>query len=145
MRRIILGLALIASAHAYAQNDLSTLSDCQYSKKMIDEASPLLLKAVSFVDNADYREIAQWRTTTFNSSISQVEDKYRLSPEEAMSANRNLSTQIHNDFVNRTRLLVQEIYNHVRNGGDKSAIQEQWQIIKKTGELYAQQCEQPSK
>ncbi|MDF4934306.1 hypothetical protein P3550_09825 [Vibrio parahaemolyticus] len=121
------------------------LSDCEYSKLMIDEASPLLIKAVSFVGNTDYREIAQWRTTVFNSSISQIENKYRISPTEAMSANRSLSTQIHNDFVNRTRLLVQEIYNHVRNGGDKSAIQEQWQIIKKTGELYAQQCEQPKK
>lgn len=141
MRGIILGLVLIASAHAYAQNDLSTLSDCKYSKKMIDEASPLLLKAVSFVDNADYREIAQWRTTTFNSSISQVEDKYRISPTEAMLENRSLSIQIHSDFVSRTRLLVQEIYNHARNGGDKSAINEQWQIIKKTASSYAKQCE----
>ncbi|EGR2769760.1 hypothetical protein QRC92_000235 [Vibrio parahaemolyticus] len=127
------------------ENPLANLGDCELSKLMLDETGPLLTKAVSFVDIADYREIAQWRTTTFNSSISQIEDKYRLSPKEARSANRSLSTQIHNDFVNRTRLLVQEIYNHVRNGGDKSAIQEQWQIIKKTGELYAQQCEQPKK
>ncbi|HCG9116575.1 TPA: hypothetical protein NJ598_000189 [Vibrio parahaemolyticus] len=145
MKKIIISFALLASAHTHAQSELNALSDCEYSNRMIEDTAPLLVKAVSFVDNADYREIAQWRTTTFNSSISQIEDKYRLSPKEAMSANRSLSTQIHNDFVNRTRLLVQEIYNHVRNGGDKSAIQEQWQIIKKTGELYAQQCEQPSK
>ncbi|WP_281946401.1 hypothetical protein [Vibrio parahaemolyticus] len=117
------------------------LSDCEYSNKMITEVSPLLAKAVSFVDSTDYREVAQWRSATFNSSISQIEDKYRLSPKEAMSENRSLSRQIHDDFVNRTRLLVQEIYNHVGSGGDKSAVNEQWKMIQKTASLYAEQCE----
>lgn len=146
MKKILISAALLTSAHTSAQSELNALSDCEYSKRMIVEVSPLLSKSVSFIqNNTDYKEIARWRTTTFNESISQIEDKYRLSPKEAMSANRSLSRQIHSDFVNRTRLLVQEIYNQVKTGGDKSALQEQWNIVKGAGELYAKQCEQPQK
>ncbi len=141
MKKTILGVLLLTSVHAYAQSDLATLSDCEYSKRMIDETTPLMLKAVSFVDKTDYREIAQWRVKEFNPTISRIEDSYRLNPQEAISSNRSLSNSVHNDFVNRTRLLVQTIYNHVRNGGDKSVIKEQWQIIKKTANSYAKQCE----
>lgn len=145
MKRMILSLVLLAPFYAHSQSELSTLSDCEYSKKMLEDTTPLLTKAVSFVDNTDYKEIAQWRTHTFNSAISKVEDKYRLSPKDAMSPNRSISIQVHNDFVNRTRLLVQEIYGHIRHGNNKSRIQEQWQIIKTTGELYAEQCGQQTK
>ncbi|GAD75040.1 hypothetical protein VAZ01S_018_00160 [Vibrio azureus NBRC 104587] len=132
----------LADSKPAPKSPLANLGDCELSKLMLDETEPLISKAISLNKSSDYQKIAQWRVATFNSTIAEIENKYRLTPQEMTSSRRSLSSQVHNDFVIRSNLLVQAIYSKAKNGGDKSDIQKQWQIMKQVGDLYIKQCEQ---
>lgn len=134
-------VALSATANA-GDKSLDNLSDCQYSQKMLTEASPYVDKATALMaQNSDYREIAKWRVSTFNPAFSDIKEKYQLPPSAFTSdENRRISGVVYSEFIGRLGLFVQEVYNHARNGGSKGKIKEQWTFMKQSVNKFAETC-----
>ncbi|QSV13271.1 hypothetical protein CGI80_00485 [Vibrio parahaemolyticus] len=147
MKYILLASIIAFSATTNAEDSsLESLSDCQYSQKMLTEVSPYIDKATTLLtQNSDYRQVAQWRVSTFNPAFSDIKEKYNLPPSAyTTDQNRKISGVVYTEFVGRLSLFVQEIYNHARNGGDKSKIKEQWGFMKEAATTYAKTCESNS-
>lgn len=147
MKYVLLASVVALSATVNAgDTSLDNLSDCQYSQKMLTEASPYVDKAATLLtQNSDYREIAKWRVSTFNPAFSGIKDKYQLSPSAfTTDENRKISGVVYSEFIGRLGLFVQEVYNHARNGGEKDKIKEQWAFMKEAANTYAQHCKSNS-
>ncbi|MBH9740120.1 hypothetical protein [Vibrio navarrensis] len=127
------------------QSELSSLSDCEFSSKIMVDVTPLLQSSVRFLDETDHRRIAEWRVATFNETISNLQKKYNMTPAEFISEDRAVSSVVYTDFLSRLPFFVQEIYKRARDGGDKQGIKEQFALIRNAGNLFEQSCLQHAK
>ncbi|XYB96807.1 hypothetical protein ACSTKF_19370 [Vibrio parahaemolyticus] len=137
-----LGLALFASqAQAVSAEDLSTMSDCEIAGHMIQDTTPYIQKAMSLSSSKDYREVAQWRAKVFNPAMDEIDSRYGVYDAAARYKDKPISHEVSTEFVIRTKLFVQEVYNRVRNNGDKAGMTEQWKMMRVPVEKFSSECE----
>ncbi|HHF3210484.1 TPA: hypothetical protein ACPJ12_001071 [Vibrio diabolicus] len=139
---IALGLALVTSqAQAVNVEDLSTMSDCEIAGHMIQDTTPYIQKAMSLSSAKDYKEVAQWRVKVFNPAMEEIDTHYGVYDAAARYKDKPISHEVSTEFVIRTKLFVQEVYNRVRNNGDKAGMTEQWKMMRVPVEKFSSECE----
>ncbi|HCJ4667674.1 hypothetical protein [Vibrio parahaemolyticus] len=121
--------------------DSSNLSDCELAGKMISDTTPYIEKAISLTDSKKYQDVASWRAKVFNPAISDIEQRYNTREIATQFRNKPISSEVASEYVLRTKLLVQEVYSHVRHGVDKSGIKQQWKLMRVPLETYSNKCE----
>ena len=145
MKRLIpmtLGLALVTSqAQAARAFELSDMNDCELAGHMIQDATPYLEKAMSLASSKDYKEVTEWRVQVFNPAITKIETHYGVYDAATRYQDKPISREVSTEFIIRTKLFVQEVYNSVRNNGDKAGMTEQWKMMRVQVEKFSSECE----
>ncbi len=137
-----LGLALVTSqAQAASALDLSGMNDCEIAGHMIQDTTPYIQKAMSLSSSQDYKEVAQWRVKVFNPAMEEIDTHYGVYDAATRYKDKPISHQVSTEFVIRTKLFVQEVYNRVRTNGDKAGMTEQWKMMRVPVEKFSSECE----
>ncbi|EGR9012124.1 hypothetical protein I8D63_001759 [Vibrio parahaemolyticus] len=137
-----LGLALVTSqAQAASAYELSDMNDCELAGRMLQDTTPYLEKAMSLASSKDYKEVAEWRAKVFNPAMTKIETHYGVYDAATRYQDKPISREVSSEFVIRTKLFVQEVYNSVRNNGDKAGMTEQWKMMRVPVEKFSSECE----
>lgn len=131
---------LISIAQDNSSTQLSQLNDCDYAEQIMGDFSPTLDKMMT-MKNSTYQQIAEWQVSTFTPQVSDVENKYQLTPSEYISEEREVSKTVLTDIVNRSNILVQEMFSAARHKKSDEGIKEQLRIMKGAMLAYAKKCE----
>ncbi|HCH5089428.1 hypothetical protein [Vibrio parahaemolyticus] len=115
------------------------LTDCEYAGNIMTEFQPTLENIMS-MRNATYQQIAEWRMSTFSPRVSEIENKFSLTPAEHISDNRQVSSLLLTDVVNRSKILVQQIFSVARHNKSDDDVKEQLRFMKVALEAYGKKC-----
>ncbi|GLT18019.1 hypothetical protein GCM10007938_17970 [Vibrio zhanjiangensis] len=122
-----------------SNTQLAQLNDCDYAGQIMGAFEPTLAKMMTMT-NSTYQQIAEWRVSTFSPRVSEIENKFSLTPSEAIAENREISSIVLSDVVNRSKIFIQEIFSTARHNKSDEGIKEQLRIMKGAILTYAQKC-----
>ncbi|MFH4586458.1 hypothetical protein [Vibrio alginolyticus] len=144
MKKLITMFMCLVVTQSQAANllDISEMTDCEISARMLQDTTPYIEKAMSLSASKDYREVAQWRTKVFNPAMDEIDSHYGVYDAADLYKNKPMSRELSTEFVIRTKLFVQEVYNRVRNNGDKTGMTEQWKMMRVPVEKFSNECGQ---
>jgi hypothetical protein len=118
-----------------------TAHDCYRSLPMRNEAVHLVVQALRMHKrDAAYQEIAQWRVNTFNPEIDRIETTNRVTPQEMMNPDLELTRLAYNDVVMRSKIYVGKVFSYARGNTTKESVNEQRVLINEASKKIVAEC-----
>ena len=128
-------LPLLFSSTVFAAND------CQTAKPMASPVIHLTVQALRLHKaNASYQEIAEWRTNTFNPEIEKIIEANTLPPSACMDPDLEITRDVYNDVMMRSKIYVNMVYSYARGNADKESVDEQRIMISDAYNKYVEKC-----
>lgn len=115
--------------------------DCERAAPMVSPTVHLVVQALRMhKDNADYKTIAQWRVNTFNPQIDKIISANELQPKDMMNPGLEITRDVYNEIMMRSKIYVNQVYSYARGGVDKNSVNEQRIMINDAVQRFKAAC-----
>lgn len=133
--------ALLALTLLFSSTSVFAASDCEIARPMASPVIHLVVQALR-MHKADtsYQEIAQWRVKTFNPEIEKIIEANKLPPSAFMDPDLEVTRDVYNDVMMRSKIYVGMVYSYARGGIDKSEVNDQRIMINDAYQKYVTKC-----
>ncbi len=136
MKKLTFLFAYLLSTSTFASS-----SDCQRAWSMVPTSVNLVVQALKMHKaDADYKTIAQWRVNTFNPQIDKLIDANPLTPQDMMNPDLEITREVYNEVMMRSKILVGEVYAHAQGRVEKSAVDEQRVMVNNAVQHFKSTC-----
>jgi hypothetical protein len=120
--------------------------DCDRAMPMTKESVHLIVQALRMHKrDASYQEIAQWRVKTFNPQIDRIENENRITPQDMMNPDLELTRLAYNDVVMRSKIYVGKVFSYAQGSETKESVNEQRVLISDSVNKIYGACEPKQK
>ncbi|MDE5178235.1 hypothetical protein [Vibrio fluvialis] len=125
----------------FSTSAFATSEDCEKASPMVSPTVHLVVQALRMhKDNADYKAIAQWRVNTFNPQIDKIISANELQPKDMVNPDLEITRDVYNEVMMRSKIYVNQVYSYSRGGADKSSVDEQRIMINDAVQRFKAAC-----
>ncbi len=136
MKKLMLLFASFLSASTFAAS-----VDCEKAKPMVSPTVHLVVQALRMHKaDTDYKTIARWRSSTFNPEIEKIIQANELQPKDIMNPNLEITRDIYNEVMMRSKIYVNQVYSYSRGSADKQSVDEQRIMISDAVRRFEDAC-----